>query len=401
MEKEYLNILKLNLEIIKAKNHINQIIIEEDVRNQIEDYLFYTDKNDDFKLNEELLNYNFSQYEILEILREYLVNMNPDISFNLFKDNFNKKLDAYFINLSWPKTDFQSIFKNLEDYNIIDFEFDNKDVDKIVSIIKTDNFIQESNDGNLIEDLKEFKILPLFKFISTDLSDYEKSILMDRIETDITLKKVSGEISDIIDYYFEEYKTAKKHYLLNSYLNVLIKNQLFDELIINYGYDDETILIILNNVRNDIFEDKIIDKKELIFKLRDYFKREQIKTKFYKELQEYEKDSNKYCADYNLTNDEVLNVFGDVRNDIENNLILNDSLDDHIHNKFDRMVELNQSAARIKFNNIIKQDSVVEIIHDKHVLDKLNEKIGDLIYYNQIRSNQINKKFIIDMIKEC
>ena len=119
MEKEYLNILKLNLEIIKAKNHINQIIIEEDVRNQIEDYLFYTDKNDDFKLNEELLNYNFSQYEILEILREYLVNMNPDISFNLFKDNFNKKLDAYFINLSWPKTDFQSIFKNLEDYNII------------------------------------------------------------------------------------------------------------------------------------------------------------------------------------------------------------------------------------------------------------------------------------------
>lgn len=401
MEKEYLNILKLNLEIIKAKNHINQIIIEEDVRNQIEGYLFYTDKNDDFKLNEELLNYNFSQYEILEILREYLVNMNPDISFNLFKDNFNKKLDAYFINLSWPKTDFQSIFKNLEDYNIIDFEFDNKDVDKIVSIIKTDNFIQESNDGNLIEDLKEFKILPLFKFISTDLSDYEKSILMDRIETDITLKKVSGEISDIIDYYFEEYKTAKKHYLLNSYLNVLIKNQLFDELIINYGYDDETILIILNNVRNDIFEDKIIDKKELIFKLRDYFKREQIKTKFYKELQEYEKDSNKYCADYNLTNDEVLNVFGDVRNDIENNLILNDSLDDHIHNKFDRMVELNQSAARIKFNNIIKQDSVVEIIHDKHVLDKLNEKIGDLIYYNQIRSNQINKKFIIDMIKEC
>ena len=401
MEKEYLNILKLNLEIIKAKNHINQIIIEEDVRNQIEDYLFYTDKNDDFKLNEELLNYNFSQYEILEILREYLVNMNPDISFNLFKDNFNKKLDAYFINLSWPKTDFQSIFKNLEDYNIIDFEFDNKDVDKIVSIIKTDNFIQESNDGNLIEDLKEFKILPLFKFISTDLSDYEKSILMDRIETDITLKKVSGEISDIIDYYFEEYKTAKKHYLLNSYLNVLIKNQLFDELIINYGYDDETILIILNNVRNDIFEDKIIDKKELIFKLRDYFKREQIKTKFYKELQEYEKDSNKYCADYNLTNDEVLNVFGDVRNDIENNLILNDSLDDHIHNKFDRMVELNQSAARIKFNNIIKQDSVVEIIHDKHVLDKKNEKIGDLIYYNQIRSNQINKKFIIDMIKEC
>ena len=401
MEKEYLNILKLNLEIIKAKNHINQIIIEEDVRNQIEGYLFYTDKNDDFKLNEELLNYNFSQYEILEILREYLVNMNPDISFNLFKDNFNKKLDAYFINLSWPKTDFQSIFKNLEDYNIIDFEFDNKDVDKIVSIIKTDNFIQESNDGNLIEDLKEFKILPIFKFISTDLSDYEKSILMDRIETDITLKKVSGEISDIIDYYFEEYKTAKKHYLLNSYLNVLIKNQLFDELIINYGYDDETILIILNNVRNDIFEDKIIDKKELIFKLRDYFKREQIKTKFYKELQEYEKDSNKYCADYNLTNDEVLNVFGDVRNDIENNLILNDSLDDHIHNKFDRMVELNQSAARIKFNNIIKQDSVVEIIHDKHVLDKLNEKIGDLIYYNQIRSNQINKKFIIDMIKEC
>ena len=34
-------------------------------------------------------------------------------------------------------------------------------------------------------------------------------------------------------------------------------------------------------------------------------------------------------------------------------------------------------------------------------LDRLNEKIGDLIYNNQIRSYQINKKLIIDIIKEC
>ena len=82
MENEYLNILKLNLEIIKVKNHINQIKIEEDVRNQIEEYLFYIDKNDDFKLNEELLRYNFSLYEILEILQDYLLNITPTISFN-------------------------------------------------------------------------------------------------------------------------------------------------------------------------------------------------------------------------------------------------------------------------------------------------------------------------------
>ena len=280
-------------------------------------------------------------------------------------------------------------------------DFDNKDIDKIVSLIKLDNFIQESNDSDLIEDFNEFKLLPIFKFISNDLSDYEKSKLMNRIEMDINLGKITGEISDIIDYYFEEYKTAKKHYLLNSYLNVIIKDQLFYELIINYGYDDETILIILNNVRTDIYNDKIIDKKELVFKLRDYFKRQQIKTKFYNEIREFEKDVNTFCVDYNLSKDEVLTVFSDVRNDIENDVILNDSLEDHIYNKFDRMVELNQSASRIKFNNMIKQESIVELIQNKYVLDRLNEKIGDLIYNNQIRSYQINKKLIIDIIKEC
>ena len=401
MENEYLNILKLNLEIIKVKNHINQIKIEEDVRNQIEEYLFYIDKNDDFKLNEELLRYNFSLYEILEILQDYLLNITPTISFNSFKDNFNKKLDENYINITWPKTEYQPIFKNLDDYNLIDLDFDNKDIDKIVSLIKLDNFIQESNDSDLIEDFNEFKLLPIFKFISNDLSDYEKSKLMNRIEMDINLGKITGEISDIIDYYFEEYKTAKKHYLLNSYLNVIIKDQLFYELIINYGYDDETILIILNNVRTDIYNDKIIDKKELVFKLRDYFKRQQIKTKFYNEIREFEKDVNTFCVDYNLSKDEVLTVFSEVRNDIENDIILNDSLEDHIYNKFDRMVELNQSASRIKFNNMIKQESIVELIQNKYVLDRLNEKIGDLIYNNQIRSYQINKKLIIDIIKEC
>ena len=401
MENEYLNILKLNLEIIKVKNHINQIKIEEDVRNQIEEYLFYIDKNDDFKLNEEILKYNFSQYEILEILKDYLSNITPTISFNSFKENFNKKLDEYFINITWPKNEYQPLFKNLDDYNLIDLDFDNKDIDKIVSLIKLDNFIQESNNDDLIEDFNDFKLLPIFKFISNDLSDYEKSKLMNRIEMDINLGKITGEISDIIDYYFEEYKTAKKHYLLNSYLNVIIKDQLFYELIINYGYDDETILIILNNVRTDIYDDKIIDKKELVFKLRDYFKRQQIKTKFYNEIREFEKDVNTFCVDYNLSKDEVLTVFSDVRNDIENDVILNDSLEDHIYNKFDRMVELNQSASRIKFNNMIKQESVVELIQNKYVLDRLNEKIGDLIYNNQIRSYQINKKLIIDIIKEC
>ena len=102
-----------------------------------------------------------------------------------------------------------------------------------------------------------------------------------------------------------------------------------------------------------------------------------------------------------MSKDEVLTVFSDVRNDIENDVILNDSLEDHIYNKFDRMVELNQSASRIKFNNMIKQESIVELIQNKYVLDRLNEKIGDLIYNNQIRSYQINKKLIIDIIKEC
>ena len=210
MENEYLNILKLNLEIIKVKNHINQIKIGEDVRNQIEKYLFYTDKNDDFKLNEEILKYNFSQYEILEILKDYLSNITPTISFNSFKDNFNKKLDENYINITWPKTEYQPIFKNLDDYNLIDLDFDNKDIDKIVSLIKLDNFIQESNDSDLIEDFNEFKLLPIFKFISNDLSDYEKSKLMNRIEMDINLGKITGEISDIIDYYFEEIVCNKK-----------------------------------------------------------------------------------------------------------------------------------------------------------------------------------------------
>lgn len=400
MEKEYLNILKLNLEIIKVKNHITQINAAEDVKNKIDDYLFFSDENHDFQLNEDLLNYNFSQYEILNILQDYLADINEKISFESFKDSFNIRLDEKFINIAWPKAIYRSIFSNSDNSNLIGFEFDEGDIDKIVSQIKIDKFIQEPVDGDLVEDFNEFKGLPIFKFISNDLSDYEKSKLMERIELDINSGKVSGEITDIIDYYFEEYKVDKKHYLLNAYLNVIIKDELFDELIIKYGYDDEVILIILNKVRNDIYKDKIIDKKELVFKLKDYFKRQQLKTEFYHEIKEYEADVNRFCEEYNLTENEVLDVLADIRKDIENDSILNDSIEDHIHNKFDRLVELNQSDARIKFNNVIKQEKVVELIRNNRISNYLNDEIGDLIYNNQIRSYQITEKFIIRKIKE-
>ena len=122
MEKEYLNILKLNLEIIKVKNHITQINAAEDVKNKIDDYLFFSDENHDFQLNEDLLNYNFSQYEILNILQDYLADINEKISFESFKDSFNIRLDEKFINIAWPKAIYRSIFSNSDNSNLIGFE---------------------------------------------------------------------------------------------------------------------------------------------------------------------------------------------------------------------------------------------------------------------------------------
>lgn len=299
----------------------------------------------------------------------------------------------------------QQIDNNKTTYTINDlkeskFVFDECSVTKVISKIEIKNFQQDPSEDNLLEKFNEFKNLPIFNSISSEFADYEISPLIVKIEEDIKSEKISGDIFDIINFYFDRYKSIKRHFCLNCSLNQVINSELFDNIFKKLKYNNDTFLRITNNIKDDIYNDKIMDEENLILKLKNYLKREQVKTNFYKDLNERKTKISIISIRYNLTTLEVNHMFNLIEKDIIEDNIYNDSIKDHLDKKLEEIVELNQSKARMKFNNVLKMETVKELIGDnEELLDKLNYEIGGLINLNNLKSEEITEDFVINKIK--
>ena len=322
---------------------------------------------------------------------------------NGFKEN------AQNIDLSIPTTDKSNFTKdsventdlkndNLQDINFNDlFSFESSfkedSVDGIISKIEITKFKHEITEDNLLDELNEFKNLDFFKSLTIDFADFEINHLMDKIEMDITSEKIFGDIFDIVNFYFDEYKSIKRHYLLNNFLDEIINEESFMSSIRSKHNPQ-----IIDKIRHDIANDNIMDEEELIFKLKSYYERELVKNNFYKELEDNKKRIPVMCIKFNLTPEEIYDVFNSIEKDIEKDNIPNDSLRKYIDKKLDEKVELNRSNSRLKLNNVLKKDSIKEKISNEEMLDYLNDKIGRLIYSNEIKSDQITEEYLINEI---
>lgn len=299
----------------------------------------------------------------------------------------------------------QQIDKDKTQYNINDlkvskFIFDESSVTKVISKIELNNFQQGTLEDDLLEQFQEFKNLPIFNSISSEFEDYEISPLIIRIEEDIKSEMISGEIFDIINFYFDRYKSIKRHFCLNSSFEKIINTDLFNNIFNNLKYSNDILLRLTDSIKEDINNDNIMDEDDLILKLKNYLKREQVKTNFYKDLSERKTKASVISIRYNLTTLEVNHIFNIIEKDIIDDNIYNDSIKDHLDKKLEEMVELNQSKARMKFNNVLKMETVKELIGDnEELLDKLNYEIGGLINLNNLKSDEITEEFVINKIK--
>lgn len=393
-----LDILKLNLEIFKLKKLIGKKASSQTIEQELNDYLFYLDANEDFQLNNKLDVYNFSKYFILNIIKEFIEDIDEIKHFDSFIGDLNNKIDDIYIKMEFPHIDQQSgIFKKSNSDRISDLKFDDDLMDKIISEIQIENFdYQESNDDLIIE-LDEFIKIPIFKYSSRDLNDTEISKLINMIKVDISSNRISGEISDVVDFYFDEYKSIKRKMELNHFLREYIRTESFNS-IIKY-YSDEIVINVINNVKRDISNDKTMDKNKIILKIKDYLQNEKIKIILLKEFEILKGDIPKISKEYNLTIKEVDEIFNQMKVDINNNSV-ECSLDVYLKSKLAEKIELNKSDSRIKLNNVIKGEKIrEEISFEESDLDEVTDEIGELIYYNQIRSHEITEELIIKKLR--
>ena len=321
--------------------------------------------------------------------------MEEDVTLDYFEESFNEKLHQSYLEITFPNLN-KSQNENLDDLRIQEYEINDESVENIISSISVENFNYQSTSDDLIQELKEFIKIPIFKFISKGLEDVEVSKLINKIENDISSKTISGDISDIIDFYFENYKILKRKISLNYYLNQIIQSQSF--ILLTENYPTEYMINAIDKVRNDIDMDKTTEKNKIYLKLKDYLMKEKIKQRYFNQMEKVRLQINIISEKSGLTTDEVEDIFNEIEMELNNDIYF-DSLKNHFNLKVRLKIESNQSESRIKLNNVVKNiKNKDEFKFDDSYLDEVCEEIGELIYQNKIRSDDITEKLINDKL---
>jgi len=390
--------IRLNLEILKIKNLIDEKNFNQGIKDRLNEYLFMVDEQGNLQLNKSLIDYNFSKYDILNIIGDFLNKIEDANDFNFLVENLNNQFYETYLDISFPDINSIGSKEDMEESDIVDFILDEQSICDIISKIPISEFNTKDIDSDLIGELHDFVQIPIFTFITGELDDLEVSKLLNKIEYDINFNGMSGEVSDIMDFYFDNYNLLKKQVSLNHFLNEYIKSHSFNS--ISRDYDYEIIINSVNRVRAEIYSDKTMDRNKVMLKLKDYLKKEKIKISHISLLEKYKLKANFISRKYNLSNVEVNEIFDQATAELHENNV-SDDICSHLTNMFELKVELNQSESRIKLNNVIKSEKIREKLKfDESDLEKVSEEIGRLIHRNEIRSHEITEKLIIEKLRE-
>lgn len=199
-----------------------------------------------------------------------------------YKNKYNKDYCSFYDELNFDALIDRFNQKVIKENESEAMEYNEFSIEGIISKIDCTLFNGESfeNQG-LYEEFQEFIQSPIFNFIYGDPENEETSKLIDKIGYDISNEKISGDVADILDFYFEQYNSIKKQFLLNNFLNNYLQSDDYWELLSRYGsYTDVMIFNIISNVKHDISVDESMDEDKVILKLEYYFKAETNKNEY-------------------------------------------------------------------------------------------------------------------------
>lgn len=270
-------------------------------------------------------------------------------------------------------------------------------IERIISEIDCTNFNGESfEDDRLIEKFEEHINSLIFGFVSEGLDDEESSKLVIYIREDISNEKISGNVIDITEFYFDEYRSIKKRFSLNNFLNDYLKSDDFDKLLDVYDdYTEGMIFGIINHVRRDISEDDSMDEDTVIMKVRYYFKAEANKSDYFNQIDEIRANSEHYKNSYNLTAEEFDGILNYIQMKISEGYHIR-NVNECLMNKIKEQVDLNRKESRLKLKKLLSNPDFIEKNNiSSEELSKISESVGDLIYKNKIRSEIIHESYLL------
>lgn len=268
-----------------------------------------------------------------------------------------------------------------------DYEFS---VEKTISEIDCSLFEKNSENESLGDEFDAFVNNPIFNIVSSDLDDDECSKLVVRIKKDISDEKISGDVGDVQEFYFEQYNLIKKQYTLNGFLNEYLMSDDFNKLLAMYdAYSDEVVIGIINQVRNDISDDDSMDRDKVILKTEYYFKAETNKNDYFNQIDKIKEDSMYYCNRYNLISAEFDEILDYIQTKISEGYHIK-----NVHHclitKIKERIDLNRDESRLKLKKLLNNPEFIEKNNiTQEQSDQISEHVGDLIYKNKIRCDEI------------
>ena len=224
------------------------------------------------------------------------------------------------------------------------------------------------------------------------LTDEERSILVNKIESDISAGKINGEINLIISEYISQYNENKNKIKSFKYLDMYILSNSFKKVTEKFDYDENTLKNIIHNLGREIENDNL-KYNDIKTKFEIYLRGQNINKKYYDELQKYRDDVNVYCIQYNLTKDEMNGLFDEIEMKINEN---NGSMD--IKTILTKGIENLVMNIKTQTFEYLNSEEMSKLIVNLNLTNEENEKIiehiKNLIYTENLRIHEINNQFL-------
>ena len=429
-DEEYrskLFIFKQNLKIIKFIKNLNELSFKQEFKIAIIDYLFKTDENGDYFLNNSFYKYNIPFDEVMKLFYKVLDECDDldqsrlFISFSLFKQKVIEKLTRYYskINIPTDNIKYNEIFKeDISNYIFKEAELSNSEV-----IVKNNPDVNspaeiriETSDISLNEDQQEIfdkflklKETPKFKFYlipSYGISDGDLTDILNDIKKDLSNNQFNenDSIEDAFEYYIKNFVASSNSNSVKRYLENYLGSTEFNELLNEFdSLSDHDIEDIKNKVKMDIEFNNLYEsdipvrfRKYFIYKLKeiDYLNSLELK---YENISEYEKRG--------LTVPEIYDIFVAIQEKIENWYndwsIFDEDIDIQIFKLIDIKENQIRRESRQKFEElfpnkiIVKKVLNIKIFKEDDYLD-LKRYVYKSIYDLKIRSKDITENLLID-----
>ena len=403
----HLEILKINLEILKIKKFIRNTTLNPKFIDSIFDYLFIIDENSDYNLNQTIFDSEIPFNESISIIYnlfkdydEYLI-LDFEESLEYFKQNLLNEIEVYLDKIKKPNyiPDVDKIFSIDDTANI---------KEKIDYDTSSENIILNESKNTLYQKYLSLKDTPKIKFYlipSLGVSREDLVNIYKDIKINIFYDNIVEENEEdiILEEYIRNYVSRNNSNELLKYFDEFISSEYYNELLKEYeNFNKGDIEDIQNKIKIDIESGNLIES-DIKFRFEKYFSKKSSELK-YNQLLTFENENIIVYLKSGLKVEELHEIFNKINIKINNWhedwTIFDIPLKNTINNMINDKQREIRTKSRQKFEDTFPNKTSIREVLEKVIFkpeeyDKLKDYIYQDIYNLKIRSENINNDLII------